>query len=120
MSRRQIIKKYKVLDAVDTSTDPMSLQTDVSGVDFITYEIDLDSTVDATLKVEFCNDDFISSSSVFKELDFQQVLSLNGSVDAYGVVHIANQGFKWLRLAITNAGGTGLISAFISGSVRGA
>ena len=120
MSRRQIIKKYKVLDSADTLTDPQSIQTDVSGVDFITYEIDIDSAVLAQLFVQYCNDDFISDSSVFKDLNFQQVLNLDGSLDSSGLVHISNQGFKWLRLYVFNLGGTGNVSAYISGTGRGA
>lgn len=120
MSRRQIIKKYRVLDAADTITDPQSVQTDVSGVDFITYEIDIDSTVLADLYVQYCNDDFISDSSTFKDLDFEQTLALNGSNDSYGIVHISNQGFKWLKLYVLNQGGTGNVTAHITGTVRGA
>lgn len=120
MSRRQIIKKYKVLDAADTNTDPQSQQTDVSGVDFITYEFDIDNTVLAELFVQYCNDDFISDSSSFKDLDFQQPLTLDGSADTYGLVHIANQGFKWLKLYVLNQGGTGNVTAHITGAGRGA
>lgn len=120
MSRRQLIKKYRVLNGVDTTTNPTSQQTDVSGVDFITYELEIGSSVNAILSVQFCNDDIISSSSVFRPLDFQQTLSLVGASDAFGVVHISNQGFKWLRLAIANNGGTGNVTAHITGAGRGA
>ena len=120
MSRRQVIKKYQLLDQADTTTNPESTHTDVQQVDFVTYELGLDATVTALLSVQYCNDERIDASSVFKDLDFSQTLTLDGSVDTDGIVHVENKGFKFLKLSITNNGGTGNVDAWITGLTRGA
>lgn len=120
MSRRHIIRKYQLLDQADTTTNPESAFTDVQQVDFVSYEFGLDATVNATLDVQYCNDERIDASSVFKDLDFNQTLILDGSVDTDGIVHVENKGFKFLKLKITNNGGTGNIDAWITGLNRGA
>jgi hypothetical protein len=120
MSRRHLIKKYKVFDNADTTTNPESLITEIAQVDNITYQIIIDSTVDAEIQVKYCNDDFISGSSVFTDLDFGSPLMLDGSSDTDGLIHIQNKGFKFLRLSIVNNGGTGDITAFVTGTGIGA
>ena len=120
MGRRTQLPKYQVFSAVDTTTDPESTPTDVSGVDFITYEIELDNTVDADLAVQFCNDYTLSSSSIFKPIDFGQTTPLDGATNTQGMVHIENLGFKWMKLVVTDNAGSGDISAWITGTVRGA
>lgn len=120
MGRRNLLEKYQLWSSEDTTANPTSNHTDVSALDLITYEIDIDSTVNASISVEYCNDSRISSSSVFKPLDFSQSTTLVGSVDTDGLIHINNRGFKFLRLSVTNNGGAGNISAAITGSVVGA
>lgn len=120
MGRRSILNKYQVLNAVDSTTNPESIETDISSVDYITYEFILDATVDADLSVQYCNDARITSASTFKDLNFGSTTPLDGSIDAGGIVHIKNMGLKWMKLVITNNGGTGNISAWVSGTVGGA
>lgn len=116
MGRRSLLRKFQVLSSADSAADPTSEVTDVSSVDFITYQIEIANTVDAVLAVEFCNDD----SGDYKELNFNQTLSLDGASETDYLVHVENKAFKNLRLAITNNGGTGSIDAWVSGSVKGA
>jgi len=120
MSRRQVIKKYQLLSSEDTTTNPESVSTEIAQVDVISYQIEIDATVDATLEVKYCNDENLNSSSVFKALDFGTVLTLNGDADTDGLVHIENKGFKHIKLAVTNNGGVGNISAWITGATLGA
>jgi hypothetical protein len=120
MGRRSQLPKYQVFSAVDTTTDPESTPTDISSVDEITYEIEIDNTVDASLEVKFCNDSILSDTSIFKALDFNQATPLDGSTETSGLVHIENKGFKWMKLAVTDNGGTGDINAWITGTVKGA
>lgn len=119
MSRRHLIRKFQVLTDSDSTTSPDSIATDVSGVDFITYQIDVDATVDSILKVYFSNDDQFNSATK-TELDFAAPLPILGASDTSYTVHIENLGFKWFQLSFTDNGGTGLINAFITGSGRGA
>lgn len=120
MGRRSQIKKYAVLSSVDSTTNPESEPTDISGVDFITYQFELDASVDAGLEVQFCNDSNIDANSQFEPLNFNQTTPLDGSSDTEGVIHIENKGLKHLRLSIANNGGTGNVSAWVTGTVRGA
>jgi hypothetical protein len=119
MSRRHLIRKFQVLTDSDSTTSPSSIATDVSGVDFITYQIDCALAVNSLLSVYFSNDDQFNSSNK-TELDFGPALTIIGATDTSYVVHIENLGFKWLQLSFTNNGGTGLINAFITGAGRGA
>lgn len=120
MSRRHIIKKYRVLDNSDTTLDPESIISEIAQVDIISYQIEIDATVISTLEVTYCNDELLTSSSVFYTLDFGQVLALDGSINTDGLIHIKNNGFKFLKLKVINNGGTGNISAFITGTGIGA
>lgn len=119
MSRRSIIKKYQVLTSADSATNPNSTQTDVSGVDFITYQINIAALVNANLVVNFSNNDTFAQSEVIA-LDFAQTTPLLGSTDTEYIVHIENKGFKWLQISVANNGGTGVVNAWVSGTVRGA
>lgn len=119
MSRRHLIRKFQVLTDSDSTTSPNSIATDVSGVDFITYQIDCASSVNSFLKVYVSNDDQFNSSNK-TELDFDTTLTIIGASDTSYTIHIENLGFKWLQLSFTNNGGTGLLNAFVTGAGRGA
>lgn len=119
MSRRSLIKKFQVLSSVDSTSAQSSEETDVSGVDFIFYEITVDAAVNATLSVYYSNDSTFNSSTA-KVLNFGTTTSLVGATDTSYIVQIENPGIKWLQLRTANNGGTGNISAWISATVRGA
>ena len=119
MGRRSIIREFQVLTNSDSATNPDSTQTDVSSVDFITYRLAIDDSVNATVQVKFMNaDQFDASQS--EALSFGQTLSLVGATDQDCMIIIENKGFKWMYLDITNNAGTGNINAWITGTVRGA
>lgn len=119
MCRRNVLKKFQLLNSVDSTTNPQSSPTSVSQLDFLTYEIVIGASVDAILKVFYCNDEVFNASNT-RELDFNTVLALDGAIDTEYTIHIENMGFKWLLLDITDAGGSGNVSAWITGNVRGA
>lgn len=119
MGRRSRIKKYQVLTDADSSTNPLSAETDISGVDFVIYQIETDVSVDAILNVYFGNSEVFNSNEIEK-LNFGQVTSLIGATDNKYMVVIENKGFKWMLIEVENNGGTGNVSAWISGTVRGA
>lgn len=120
MGRRNLLNKFQVLNGQDTTTDPASSSTDISGSDSITYEIEIDPTVNASLEVKYCNDLRLTNQSVFKSLDFGQATTLVGATETDYLVHITNQAFRHLKLVISNNGGTGNVSAWVSGAVKGA
>lgn len=120
MSRRSLLKKHQVLTNADSTLSPTSESTDISGIDFIQYQIEVDPDVVAEFEIQFCNDERIDSTSLWKPLDFAQATTLNGVDDSFAMVLIENRGFKHLRFVISANGGSGNINVWISGNVRGA
>jgi hypothetical protein len=120
MGHRKILKEFSLLDQQDSTINQISKATDISGLDNVTYRIKIDSTVDAYLEVQFCNDEVIRDDSEFYPLDFGQVTPLDGSIDENYMVKMLNHGFKWARLVTENNGGIGNISAWITGNSVGA
>lgn len=119
MCRRNVLKKFQLFDAADSSLSPSSGHTSVSQLDFITYEISVEALVNASLEVQYCNDEVFNPTNL-KPLDFGSPIDLIGSVDSNYTIHIDNMGFKWLLLKIINNAGAGTVSAWITGNVRGA
>lgn len=120
MSRRSLLSKYQLLNAEDSASTLESISTDISGVDLITYQISCDSAVDSLLSVMCCNDVILSPSSIFVALNFSAILSINGAIDTEYFVTVQNQGFRHIKLSFANNGGTGNISAWVSGTSVGA
>ena len=120
MSRRKILNKYQLFNQIDSSTDPESEPTDISGIDKVLYHLTVDSSVLGELKVLFCNDSVLKSDSVYVELDFNIPLTIDGSLDTEYMATVENGGFKWLKLSYTNNAGTGNIDTWISGTTIGA
>ena len=119
MSRRNVLKKYQLFNSEDSTTNPISKETDVQQLDFVTYQISIGGSVNATLLVLFSNDERFDIANA-RELNFGAPIVLDGASEADYVLHIQNQGFKWLLLGISDNGGSGNISAWVTGNVRGA
>jgi hypothetical protein len=119
MSRRSIIRKFQVFTDEDTATSPLSIPSDISGVDSITYQLSIASTVNALMEIHFSNDDKFDTS-LTKILNFGQTTPLLGSAGEDYTVHISNKGFKWLQVRVIDNSGSGNINAWITGTVGGA
>jgi hypothetical protein len=120
MGRRTVLEKFLLINGEDSASTVTSQSTEVSGLDNITYQIVIDSDVESTCEPEFCNDRVLSPDSEFKPLDFGNPLTLSGATDTDYTITIQNQGFKHLRLNISNNGGTGNINAWVTGNCVGA
>lgn len=120
MGRRLELNKFPIFSSVDSTTSPLSVETDVSSVDNIAYDIQVGASVVGTLQVQFCNDRILSSSSVFKPINFGSILNVNGATDTDYRIEIQNTSFKWIKLKYNHTSGTGNISASISGLTVGA
>lgn len=120
MSRKQRAPKYTIWSAIDTTTSPTSDPTGTKQLDSILYEITIDPTVNATLKVEGSTDADNAVTKTFSELDFGTSLALVGATDTQYKVLIRDNTFNFLRLALTNNTGTGNITAHVSGVSKGA
>lgn len=117
MSRRNIIKKYQVFTSANTTTNPASIITDVSLVDNIVYQLTVDPSVNAFFAIKVGE---LSDLSDGKVLSFGLTQSLVGATDTDYMIAIQNKGFKWMRIEITNNGGTGNINGWISANTVGA
>lgn len=120
MSRKQRAPKFNIWNAEDTTSVTVSIETGTKQLDSILYEISVDATVNATLRVEGSTDADNAPAKTFGELDFGQTLSLVGSSDTQYQILIRDNTFNFLRLSLTNNGGTGNITAHVSGVSKGA
>lgn len=119
MGRRSQISKYQVLTDADSAANPVSTETDVSGVDFLIYQLEASVSVNALLYVYFTNERIFNPNDIEK-LNFGQSTPLVGSIDNKYMVVIENKGFKWMQIVVENNGGTGNVNAWVTGTVRGA
>jgi hypothetical protein len=119
MSRRHQLKRYQVITDQDSTTSDRSTETDISALDRIFYQIEIDALVDCEIEVKVCNDDKFSVANSFS-LDFEQTLALIGATDTQYNIVIENKGFKWMFIDVTNNGGTGNINAWVTGNNLGA
>lgn len=121
MARRNTLRRFQVFDNADTTTSPTGPFTDVSGLDFITYLIIVDPTVNCEMAVYFKNDEFNQTGQTSYKLDFGEQIILDGSLDTEYTLKIENHGFKWLSIQFENdLGGTGNLNAWVSGTTVGA
>lgn len=118
--RRNELRQFQLWNDVDSTTNPSSIETDVSGIDNVTYLAQIDPAVVGQFLVRFCNDQFIKPDSIFRELNFGEPLAVNGTNDVNYTMKIENHGFKWMRLYFQNSAGSGNIDAWISGNTVGA
>lgn len=119
MSRRNFLNGYTLLQNEDSTSTFSSPETSVQGLDKITYYLEVDNTVDGEVKFLVCNDKDFNDNGY--NLNFEQTLSIDGSVDTEYMFIIENTGFKWLRMDWFPGGGTGdLVRAQVSGVSRGA
>lgn len=119
MGRRNILRPHQILTDADSTLDPISKNTDISGLDNITHLIKVDASVIGEIFVEFSLEES-QDPQVFDPLSFGEPLALNGSVETVYSTKIQNHGFKWMRLRFENNSGTGLLNAYISGNTVGA
>lgn len=120
MGRKNNGPKYQLWSAVDTATNPTSEATSVHQVDHVCYELEYGAAVNALISVEFSNDPDNAPIKTWRAVEFGQSIALNGAVDTQTNIVFREMPFKSLRLKITNTGGTGNISAWISSQTRGA
>lgn len=118
MSRRNILRPHTVFDESDSTSNPESKATDVSGLDNVTYLFAVDASVIGEMFIEFSLDD--SNPQNWHQLNFGESLVINGSTDTSYLAHIKNHGFKFLRSRFENDAGSGPITGIISGNTVGA
>lgn len=119
MSRRHTIRPYQVFSNADSTASPSGTFTDITGVDFITYLITVDPTVNCEMAVYFKRENKPGAASY--KLDFGEQIILDGSLDTEYTLKIENHGFQFMSLEFENdLGGTGNLNAWVSGTSVGA
>lgn len=118
MGRRSILNPFQVFTGVDSTSNPISTITDITGLDNITHVITVDGTVNGEMFVEFSKDQG-PTPQTFYPLSFGESLTIAGASEVAYMTKIQNHGFKWMRLRFANSGGSGSIDAWISGNTVG-
>lgn len=119
MSRRNFLNGFTLLSDEDSTSTFEAPETNVQGLDKITYYLEVDNTVDGTVRFLVCNDKDFNTDGFY--LDFDQTLSVVGATDTEYLFVIENTGFKWLRMEwVPSAGSGNLVRAIVSGVSRGA
>lgn len=128
MSRKNIIKTYKISNAVDLSQSTYtSPETDVTSVDVITYQIQYTGFISGTAKIEFevstwSSDNPNVDTRVWATLDLDPI-GLDSAVKTSDVisVNIAQIGFDKIRFKYTElTAAAGTLNAWVGGKVVGA
>lgn len=114
MGRKHLLKNYPLWQAVDSTTNPISKETDVSNLDFISYDVLIDNTVKGDLIVQYSMD-----GESWNDLDFSTPNGVDGSIDTHYRFEIKSL-FNSLRLKFVNNLGSGDIHAVIHGKTVGA
>ena len=119
MGRRSILRAFNALKLADSTTNPISEITDVSGLDNITYLVKVDPSVVGEMFVEFSLEEKLDPGT-FDVLSFGEQLIVNGPSETVYSIKVENHGFKWLRLRFADNAGAGQIVAYVSGNTVGA
>lgn len=114
MGRKHLLKNYPLWVDVDSSTDPVSERTEVSNLDFISYDVLIDPTVKGDLIVQYS-----MNGDQWNDLDFSTPNYVDGSLGNHYRLEIKSL-FNFLRLKFENDSGAGLINAVIHGKTVGA
>lgn len=114
MGRKHLLKNYPVWVNVDSATDPVSVSTEVSNLDFVSYDVFIENTVTGELIVQYSMD-----GESWSDIDFSMTNSVNGAADTHCRIEIKSL-FNHLRLKFINDSGSGLINAVIHGKTVGA
>lgn len=120
MSRRNVLYKHPVWTSYNSAgTATPSESTTVDQVDIVKYIITVASSVVGSITVQFTDDRF-ENQEVWKDLDFDQTLTINGATDTEYTILIEEHSCKKLRLSFTNNAGTGNINSWVTATNVGA
>lgn len=119
MSRKSLLKPYKILNAVDIATNQTSNPTNVEGIDNFCIELEWSGTTPVgVVTVETASQDAGGNYSTWKSIDFGATISISGASGNHLLFVKADSQFY--RVVYTATSGTGTLTAIISGKVLGA
>lgn len=121
MGRRNLVYKYPVWTALDSTTPAVSEESFTDQLDIVKYIVKVDVTVDGSISVEFLDDKPTDGVvPTWDDLDFGQPILIVGATETEYTLLIEKHASRKMRLSFTNNGGTGDINAWFSGYQVGA
>lgn len=123
MSRKNHIKHYKMLDAVDITTNQTSDKTNVEPVDQGTININWSGTSPVgVLTVEACNCSDIEitqGTAVWITLDFGVPINITGNTGDHQII-FDSMPFRYMRLVYSATSGAAALTAQFQANSTGA
>lgn len=116
MSRKSLLKPYKMLDSVDMSASQESNPTNVEGIDQSSIQVVWSGTSPVGEMKVFARN---GKANAFYELDFDETLVVSGNSDSMFIL-INCAPFTDIKLQYVRTSGTGTMSATINGKSIGA
>jgi hypothetical protein len=120
VSRKLVIKNYKMLDGVSATTTQTSTPTNVDNVDNMTIHCKFSANNTGTFKVEARNyvPDNGDTSTLWYELDFDQTVAVTAESEIQIVLNALP--FRQIRLVWTPSAGSGTLTAYAVAKTVGA
>jgi hypothetical protein len=117
MSQKNWLGHQVITNQTMSGTSVITSQiTEIRGFDNVSYEMDFTGTPMGTFSVQVSNsyDPITNPNATFIVLSLSPAPVASGSSGIIGI-DINQSGFKYIKLVYTNASGTGVLNAFISG-----
>ena len=116
MSRKSIIKPYKLFDAVSMATSSDSLETNVEQVDKASIMVYWTGTAPVGVLTVLAKN---GSNDTYRALDFDEVINITGNSD-YHVILMETLTFTHIKLHYEATSGVGNLTYIITAKVEGA
>lgn len=120
MSRKSVIKPFKIFDSADGTTNFQSNPTNISNIDNITMTVYWTGDVVGVLRVYTTSQDIKADPNVhWVELDFGIPIAVSGS--SYHTIQINGAPGEWMMVEYTYVSGTlGVVDVTMTAKVVGA
>lgn len=118
MARKNIIRGYKLFNAVNATTTQTSNETNVAFLDRCSIHLKWTAANTGTLKVEARNQRDDSDDAPWYELDFGTTLSVTAATEVQLV--LKEMPFTGIRVVWTPSAGSGTLTARLHAKTEGA
>jgi len=119
MSRKNVVKTYKMLESEDVSVNITSSTTNVINLDKASIVLEWSGTAPVgTVTIEATNDD-PDKSPLWRELDFGSTISISGNTGNHDLI-FNELPFRAMRIQYVAGSGTGTLTATLTSKTVGA
>lgn len=116
MSRRNILRPFKTVDAASMAGDVTSATTNVDQLDFVAFDVSWSGTSPVG---EIFVDGRNGSDLPWQTVSFGVSVAVSGNSGSHRL-QLEEEGFSEVRLRYVRTSGTGTLDAWISGETEGA